>query len=95
MTNPTEVKTYYWVIVYERSVAMFRTPLTVAVAEDVYPTPRYLLGFPTLEEARDTQECLLTGSDVESHDRLESFRGRIRDGEMIHIEPARVLEVKQ
>jgi hypothetical protein len=86
VTNTNAGETHYWIAINGASCAMSSFPLPVTVAAK--PTPQYMLGFPTLEEARDTQEFMLTAPIPDVRKRLEGFQERVQRGEIIYIQPA-------
>jgi hypothetical protein len=62
----TPLDAYYWIAINGAScAAMLRTPLSVDV--QCSPTPEVMFGFPTRDEAQDTQHFCLTRpiADVE------------------------------
>jgi hypothetical protein len=86
MINPSAGKKYYWIAANGGSCARLSFPLPITVG--VKPTPEYMLGFPTSEEAIETQEFMLTAPIPEVRKRLEGFRERVLSGEIIYIRPA-------
>jgi hypothetical protein len=78
---------YYWLAVNKASVACSPAPGRRGCV-GVIPTPEQLLGFPTLEEARDVQRFLLTApiALVERY-MTEELPPRIRAGEVAYVRP--------
>ena len=64
----------YWIAINGSSVAA--TLLADLPAPQVIPTPETLIGFPTREEAAETQKFLLTASIPSVAARLQTMRQR-------------------
>jgi hypothetical protein len=74
----------YWIAINGASCALTGLPLA---EPKVTPTPEQLIGFPTLQEAREAQRCCLQESMGEVRRFLGSLRPDVRSGRIRVIQP--------
>lgn len=86
MRNRLQNQERYWIAINEASCAVCQMPLKNPV---VKPIPQQLLGFPTLDEAKQAQETCLTAPISGVKRFLGSLAGRVKSGEIKVIQPTR------
>jgi hypothetical protein len=74
----------YWIALNGPSCAMWSMPANSPV---VSPIPEYLIGFPTLEEARRAQQICLNEPIGKVKEFFASLRPRIASGKIRTIKP--------
>jgi hypothetical protein len=80
--NATE---YYWIAINGGSCAMSITPMRLFPT--VSPVPNNMIGFRTIEEARDNQHFLLTAPIEEANDRMQQLLQKARRDEIVLVIP--------
>ena len=76
---------FYWLALNGPSVAATMTPLSKDLM--VSPVPEQLLGFSSYQEAKETQQFLLTAPPHKLPKFMKALILRIRSGEVQYIRP--------
>lgn len=77
---------YYWIAINGSSVAL--SPYALPVTVNVNPIPQLLVGFRTLEAAREQHDFLLTAPIGKVRQRIDSLLAKAsRGGEIVTVRP--------